>query len=213
MREHIEDYKGKVFELNFLLNEEKYFGYQNEEIKESNRVTEPPTRRKLSSKLKFEKEKNPNEDILNKVKKQKKMNKNHLKVKIKTRNNSFNLSKIFLSLCIMTIFLFMVHAFVYMIFSSRAKLITNLTKVNILSIELWNAYFILQTAVTETILYNNTVKMWNNVDSESFYYEYREIIKNSIIKNLTESLEYDLGNMTQKYQNDLTIVKKILSIF
>lgn len=146
--------------------------------------------------------KKPKLIIKNKTKKQ------HLKfLKLENKDYSFGLSSIiFLLLCLIVLFL-IIHGSIFLIFSPRARRITNLSKVYILSIESWNAYFVLHTAVVQTLFYNNTFKMWDGkLSTYDFYYDFRDFTKEYILNNLTTSIDYDLGNYTEKYVSDLTKV-------
>lgn len=56
--------------------------------------------------------------------------------------------------------------------------------------------------------------MWEGEkNTYEFYYEYRDFVKNNLIQNITESLDYDLGDFTEKYRDIMTKVKIFFNYF
>lgn len=128
-------------------------------------------------------------------------------LKIKSKDFSFEFSKISTLLFLILLVFILIHSVIYISFRPKKRRITNLSKTYILSVESWNAYYTLHTAVIETLFYNNTFKMWDGkLSTYDFYFKHKEFTKRYILDNFTESLEFDLGNYTEKYRGDLSTV-------
>lgn len=229
-----EEYKKRYYKLKYLLKDEKTEEYQNKHLRKLKKMIGFGTKLKL---LRFGDEpigkmknrvnstrnapevpkkvrKNSEKLILHmKKRKKRKKPKRAKTLKLGSKKFSFGLTILFTSTILAIILLSLAHAVEYFTFGPKAKRITNLAKVAILSIESWNGYWTLHTAMIETVFYNNTVKMWNNVNSEELYYDYRKKIKNYIIENFTEALDYDLGNFTERFRDDLSTVSKFFKNF
>lgn len=132
-------------------------------------------------------------------------------IKLDKSTAAFGFSSIFCQIVALLLFCLSVHGGFYLSFSPKARRITNLSKVFILSVESWNAYYTLHAAMLETLFYNNTFRMWDGkLTTYDFYYEHREKTKEYILENITRSLDYDLGNFTDKYRSDMTKVMHML---
>lgn len=140
--------------------------------------------------------------------KRKKRKKNNT-TKLSNLGFNFTLTNIHIQILIILLLLTIIQLLLSLIFQPKAHRITNLAKVYILSLESWNAYYILHAAVVETLLYNNTFSMWDGtLNTSDFYYKHRDFTKEYVLENISESLDYDLGRFTEKYRSDLTKVKK-----
>lgn len=130
------------------------------------------------------------------------------KVRLKRGNHLFGfgrLSLIFLAVILLTV---LIQAIYYWMVSPKADKVMNLLKIYILHIELWSSLATVHTAAFETILWNNTVPMWN-MESLKVYELSKEHLQHKVIDNLTEALEYDLGNYTGEFRNLMLRVSKL----
>lgn len=119
---------------------------------------------------------------------------------------TFGFSSLILKLLVVSAMFVLLQLSIYLMLAPKAKRITNLSTVYVLSIESWNAFWVLQVAAVETILYNNTVTMFGGVKSLDLYYEFRSFCQSYILDNYTRGLDYDLGSFTDQYRNTLTKV-------
>jgi len=94
----------------------------------------------------------------------------------------------------------------------RARRLTSLTKTCILGMESYASFFNLHNAAFQVMLWNNTSPIWNTEALEIYEY-FKDLTKNKLIANFTEALDYDLGNYTAKYRNDLLKVKACGNVF
>lgn len=145
---------------------------------------------------------------------QKDSKKNLKKIKLDKSSSPFGFSSILCQIIALMVFLMLIHGGFFLIFSPKLRRITNLSKIFIMSVESWNAYYTLHVAMIETLFYNNTIKMWDGeLSSYDFYYQHREFTKEYILDNFTRSFEYDLGNFTEKYRSDMTTVTNPILTF
>jgi len=77
--------------------------------------------------------------------------------------------------------------------------VSNMVLTYINECETWSAFFILGTSMWETILWNNTVQMWDRSSLELFE-DHAIYIKSSILPNITHYTSLDLGNYTDLYK-------------
>lgn len=56
--------------------------------------------------------------------------------------------------------------------------------------------------------------MWEGEkNTYQFYYDYKHYVKGHVIQNISESLDYDLGDFTEKYRKVMTTVRNNFIIF
>lgn len=127
--------------------------------------------------------------------------------KIKTfhNRNTFGFVKLMLSFLSAIALVISMQITYYAILSPKGQQISNLVKVYINDVELWSAFATIHTFAFETILWNNTVPVWNT-DSLSAYRQVRDHIRVNIIPNFTEALEYEMGNYSLKYREQISMV-------
>jgi len=132
---------------------------------------------------------------------------NHRKFQIKLKNYSQNfgiywfLVKFFLMLSISLILQFIYFAVLY----PKSKRITNLLKAYILGVETWSSFITVGSCMLQAIFWNNTGVVWNT-DPLSVFNSHLEYVENSVMNNITEALDYDLGNFTENYRSLFTKV-------
>lgn len=137
---------------------------------------------------------------------EKKSNRRKDKVKLFHNKNTFGFTKLVIAF-LLTILLIISMQFTYfLILSPKGHKISNLVKVYILAVELWSSYATIHTVAFETILWNNTLPIWNT-DSLGAYNILHDHIKTNIIPNFTEALDYDMGNYSEIYINQISKVK------
>lgn len=127
------------------------------------------------------------------------------KVKITHSNNSFGFAKLITSLTFATLLIVFMQAAYYMILSPKALKITNLVKVYIIEVEIWSAFITIHTFAMQVLLWNNTVPTWNT-DSLTAYEMQRSHIRGNLIPNFTEALDYNMGNYTEVFRNQISKV-------
>lgn len=224
MIKNIETYEKKLENFKYILKDEQTETYQKMKLRKFQTTTNSEFFSKnttvnnpLNPKKKLKKNDNVS-PISNRVRfHQNKSKKNLLRskkrhrrknfTKIKEKSFSFEMSNLYSQLVLLLFIFLILQGTLYLIFLPKAKRVTNLSKIYILSLEAWNEYYILHTAVIETLLYNNTFSMWDGrKNTYEFYYDFRSFMKSNIIENITESLNYDLGSFTEKYRNVMTNV-------
>lgn len=127
------------------------------------------------------------------------------KVKLYQKKNNFGFLRLLFVFSLAISLIISMQFVYYVILSPKGNKITNIVKVYILAVELWSAYASIHTFAFETILWNNTLPIWNT-DSLSAYKIMKKHIKMNIIPNFTEALEYDMGNYTDIYINQISKV-------
>lgn len=137
----------------------------------------------------------------------KKPKKSSRRQKIKTfhNKNTFGFVRLMLSFLAAITLVICMQTLYYIILSPKGQQISNLVKVYINDVELWSSLATIHVFAFETILWNNTVPIWNT-DSLSAYQIMREHIRNDIIPNITEALDYDMGNYSLTYINQISKV-------
>lgn len=78
-------------------------------------------------------------------------------------------------------------------------------KVFILSVETWSVLASLQSVFFRTVMWNNTVPTWDTTSLEVYEY-YSDRLKNVIIPNFTDALDYNMGNYTGIYVDQVSKV-------
>lgn len=220
MEINIEKYTEKLRKFKYILLNEYTEGYQKRQLKKLTSLSLECISKNSSVKKKFNflkenlKEKTESKAQTthkstrrsSKLKNKRKFSKNYSRRIMKYF--SFGLSSLWTQITLIIFFFLIIHMVFYFVFSTRAKRITNLSKVYNLSLETWNHYFILHTAVIQTLFYNNSFSMWGEEKKTyEFYYDYKKHVKEHVIENITESLDYDLGDFTEKYRSVMTTVK------
>jgi len=138
--------------------------------------------------------------------KRRKLGKIWLKVNFKGLN--FNFTSVLMTLTVGTLMLVLVQLIYYLSLKPGATRVTNFTKIFILGAETWSAYTNLNTFFLATVLWNNSLPSWGGMKPLDVYKFMRTHIKERIILNYTESLNYDLGNYTDKFREIYTSVSK-----
>jgi len=130
------------------------------------------------------------------------------KIKIKMKGNYFGFAKLSSIFAVILTFLIIMQYFYYYILAPKGDKITNLMKVYILAVELWSSFATIHSVFFQTILWNNTVPVWDH-DSLTAFNFYKDHIQKNILVNFTEALEYNLGNYTELFETKMTKVRII----
>lgn len=131
------------------------------------------------------------------------------KVKITKGKHMFGFTRLSLIFLGIILLMTLIQGLYYWLVSPKADKVMNLLKVYILHIELWSSLATLHTAAFETILWNNTVPMWNT-ESLRVYEMSKDHLEQKVMANLTEALDYDLGNYTHKFRELMTKVRRVV---
>ena len=121
------------------------------------------------------------------------------KIKFTAKGNYFGFIRLGVSFAIATTMIIVIQYVFYSLLYPRARKITNLLKVYIVSVEIWNSYATLNTIFINTLLWNSTVQFWGT-DGLSTYQVMKSHIETNVLPNITESLDYDLGNYTDEWR-------------
>jgi len=84
--------------------------------------------------------------------------------------------------------------------------ITNLVKSYVLGVEVWSAFSILGVTLFQAIIWNNTAPYFNST-ADKVFENHLVYTNENVMKNLTDSTNYDLGNITETYQ---ALINKVL---
>lgn len=125
---------------------------------------------------------------------------------VKFSKTSFGLTSTFFKFITLFILLFSSQFSVYLMLAPDSKRVTNLMRVYISGVELWNCYDSAFTMFYDTVLFNNSVGIWDGKKTLDGYNYFKEKIQERVLVNYTELLEVDLGNMTEGFRNTLTKV-------
>lgn len=125
---------------------------------------------------------------------------------IKMNSTSFGLKISFLKFLCLFLLQFLSQFVVYLMISPSATRITNMMKVYSIGVELWNCYDSAFVMFYDTILLNNSVRIWDDKRTLDGYYYFKDKIETRVIPNYTLALDYDIGNMTDNFTYALTKV-------
>ena len=114
----------------------------------------------------------------------------------------FRLS-IILAVCILMVIV--MQFFYYLILSPTAEKIDGLVKVFIVSVESWSVLASLNSAFFRTVMWNNTIPTWES-DSLEVYEYFADRLKNELIPNFTAALDYNMGNYSGIYVDQVSRV-------
>ena len=87
----------------------------------------------------------------------------------------------------------------------RSKRSSNFVKAYIIGVESWDAYAITFSSFFSTVLFNDTSEYWGISSLEKVESHISHIRKN-VLANITEALDYDLGNFSQSYRDIMSKV-------
>jgi len=142
-----------------------------------------------------------------KKKNQERISSNKRKAQVRLTHHSQNfglywfLIRFFLLLIISLILQFVYFAILY----PRSRRITNLLKTYILGVETWSSLVTIACSMMQTIIWNNTSPFWGT-DPLSVFQTHMDYTEANVMNNITEALNYDLGNSTESYRNLMTVV-------
>lgn len=97
----------------------------------------------------------------------------------------------------------------YSITYPQAKRVANLMEVYILGVETWSSFFSLHMFMLETVLYNNSLRVWDNKSSLEVYEYFKTHIEKNVLSNYSDIVEKDLGNFSQPFIYALNKVRII----
>lgn len=125
-------------------------------------------------------------------------------IKIMQRKYTFGYLRVLIAIIASFALLLIYKIIIYKLHHGRSLRLEGLIHVYTLTIETWATFFQLHTAVIETIMWNNTLQMWDN-SSLVLFDELTDFTNDYIFANITKSLTYDLGNLTESYRSDILL--------
>lgn len=132
------------------------------------------------------------------------------RAKIVLENSNFGLTWPIGFLCLLTFGILILNSGVHFTMRIYSNRIQNLIQVYLLGTEAWSSMVSAHAYFLEVVLWNNTVPTWGGQTSlETFQYFY-DHVQTKIFPNYTLTLDYDLGNFTEKYSYVLT---KVIIVF
>lgn len=138
--------------------------------------------------------------------------KNTRKVSLQRKNFFFGFIKLLVIFLISIGLIIFFQLFYYWVLIPKGERLKNLVKVSILNTEIWSSFVLLHTFAFETILWNNTMPVWNT-DSLTAFRMVMQHVKYNVLENITEALDYDLGNYTDIYVNQMSKVIYFFNFF
>ena len=91
------------------------------------------------------------------------------------------------------------------IFNSRGVISKNLVEVYSNTIDFWCINQSLHVYLTEMLIWNNKVKIWEEPDARPVISHLKKRMKNVILPRFEKSKEYNLANFTEIYRRDLSV--------
>lgn len=128
------------------------------------------------------------------------------KLKIKYTKKIFGLIKIAIIVLIFTLIFQLIYTSLNLYHKPKAELITNLLKIYTLGSDISNTMAMTHTFFLQAVIFNNTVPCWDGKTSLECYVESRDHMNQLLVKDVSESAEFDLGNFTEKFSEILTKV-------
>lgn len=133
-------------------------------------------------------------------------------LKIKSNDLQFGFNKIIRSFTLLLIFGMIIQVGYFLIIYPRSRKTTMLCKAYSLSVRTWSMYYYTLTVFTEIVIWNNTVETGTTRSTLEEYENSVKYIRESILLDITESLNYDLGDYSDNYSQILTQVKFSLNV-
>ena len=110
-----------------------------------------------------------------------------------------------------TMFLIIIIQYVYYtVLRPKASKVSGLVEIYILVVELWSSYATINTFFFTTVFWNNTTPIWGT-DGVGAYKIMRNHIYEKVHKNLSRSVDYDLGNYADYWRKIMVTVKFLFS--
>jgi hypothetical protein len=131
-------------------------------------------------------------------------NKRRDKIQIDNSKLYFGFVRLSLVLAFCVTIVILTQTFYYFILYPTAEKIDGLVKIFIVSVESWSVLVSCNVFFFETVFWNNTAGAWNQDSLATFEY-FSDRLESNIIRNFTAALDYNMGNYSSIYQNQMMV--------
>lgn len=128
-----------------------------------------------------------------------------MRPKINTSGFYFDMQAIIICWIFFVVVFIVLQIAFYLSIRSNAVHLSNYVDTYIVGVELWNAVYVAHTCAFNTIIWNNTNSYWGQNSLKTFR-ERMIHLENVVNKRMVATLQYDLGNYTDTWQQILTKV-------